>query len=105
MSSSATKEDYEKFPGSEDHTELLPVSNDAKLSNDSLPAPVSAQAPRAKTNIPTAVIIPVWMLLSSSVILYNNHMYSTLNFRFPVFLVTFHLTFAVSTPRKPPCIR
>jgi len=86
----ATKEDYEKFPGSEEHHESL----ETKPSNDTLPAPVSAQTPRAKVNIPTAVIVPVWMILSSGVILYNNHMYSTLNFRFPVFLVTFHLTFA-----------
>jgi len=34
------------------------------------------------------------MALSVSVILYNNHLYNTLEFKFPVFLVTWHLTFA-----------
>lgn len=87
------RNDYEKFSGVEDHQELLSVQED-KPTNDALPSPVSAQAPKQKPRIPTAVIIPIWMALSSGVILYNNHMYSTLNFRYPVFLVTFHLTFA-----------
>lgn len=39
------------------------------------------------------MIIPVWML-SSSVIIYNNYLYNNLNFKFPVFLATFHLGFA-----------
>lgn len=34
------------------------------------------------------------MALSSAVILYNNYLYSTLQFRYPVFVVTWHLTFA-----------
>ncbi|KAJ7666147.1 triose-phosphate transporter family-domain-containing protein [Mycena polygramma] len=60
-----------------------------------LPPPVSA-APAAKPKIklPIAVIIPVWMAFSVSVILYNNHLYQDLAFKFPVFLVTWHLTFA-----------
>ncbi|KIJ58542.1 hypothetical protein HYDPIDRAFT_102434 [Hydnomerulius pinastri MD-312] len=36
------------------------------------------------------------IVLSSAVIIYNNHLYNTLEFRYPVFLVTWHLTFAVS---------
>ncbi|KAI0676376.1 TPT-domain-containing protein [Trametes maxima] len=40
------------------------------------------------------MIIPVWIVLSSAVIIYNNYLYNTLQFRFPVFLVTWHLTFA-----------
>ncbi|KAJ7683007.1 TPT-domain-containing protein [Mycena rosella] len=40
------------------------------------------------------VIIPIWMALSVSVILYNNHLYNSLDFKFPVFLVTWHLTLA-----------
>ncbi len=42
------------------------------------------------------MIIPLWIFLSSTVILYNNYLYNTLNFKFPVFLVTWHLLFAVS---------
>ncbi|KAJ7359358.1 TPT-domain-containing protein [Mycena olivaceomarginata] len=59
----------------------------------SLPPPVSA-APRPKPKITTAVIVPIWMAFSVSVILYNNHLYHTLDFKFPVFVVTWHLTFA-----------
>ncbi|KAJ7778288.1 TPT-domain-containing protein [Mycena metata] len=59
-----------------------------------LPAPVSAITPKAKPKIHIAVIIPIWMAFSVSVILYNNHLFHTLEFKFPVFLVTWHLTFA-----------
>ena len=58
-----------------------------------LPSPVSASKPKPKLS--AAMIIPVWIVLSSSVIIYNNYLYNTLNFKFPVFLVTFHLGFAV----------
>jgi hypothetical protein len=34
-------------------------------------------------------------VLSMSVILYNNYVYNTLLFQFPVFMVTWHLVFAV----------
>ena len=65
------------------------------------PSPVSATAPRpaspaSKPKVSAAMIIPVWIVLSSAVIIYNNYLYNTLQFRFPVFLVTWHLTFAVS---------
>ncbi|KZV72089.1 TPT-domain-containing protein [Peniophora sp. CONT] len=62
--------------------------------NSQLPSPVSAQAPKSKPKVPMAVIIPVWMAISISVIIYNNYLYNTLNFKYPVFLVTFHLGFA-----------
>ncbi|KZV98117.1 TPT-domain-containing protein [Exidia glandulosa HHB12029] len=42
----------------------------------------------------SAAIIPIWMALSASVILYNNYVYNTLEFPYPVFLVTWHLTFS-----------
>ena len=64
---------------------------------DSLPTSSpnrSSSAPRPK--ISAAMIIPIWMFLSSSVIIYNNYIYNTLGFEFPVFLVTWHLCFAVS---------
>ncbi|KAJ7276071.1 TPT-domain-containing protein [Mycena haematopus] len=59
----------------------------------SLPPPVSA-ASKAKPKVTTAVIIPIWMAFSVSVILYNNYLYKELDFQYPVFLVTWHLTFA-----------
>ncbi|KAF8884867.1 TPT-domain-containing protein [Mucidula mucida] len=40
------------------------------------------------------MIIPVWIVLSSAVIIYNNYLYNTLAFKYPVWLVTWHLTFA-----------
>ncbi|KAI0701365.1 TPT-domain-containing protein [Cytidiella melzeri] len=72
---------------------------EVKLDNrDVLPSPVSASNRPAqtanKTSYSAAAIIPVWIVLSSAVIIYNNYMYNTLQFRYPVFLVTFHLTFA-----------
>lgn len=60
-----------------------------------LPSPVCASSPRPKSKLTATVIIPIWIVLSSSVIIYNNYLYNTLNFKFPVFLVTFHLSFAV----------
>ena len=64
-----------------------------------LPTPVSTNAPKPKSKLSAAVIIPIWIVLSSTVIIYNNYLYNTLNFKFPVFLVTFHLSFAVSYAR------
>ena len=61
--------------------------------NQTLPAPASAARPRPKLS--AAAIIPVWIVLSSSVIIYNNYLYNSLNFKYPVFLVTWHLTFSV----------
>ncbi|KAJ3919896.1 triose-phosphate transporter family-domain-containing protein [Lentinula edodes] len=59
-----------------------------------LPSPAVAQAPRQKPKITATFIIPIWIVLSSSVIIYNNYLYNTLHFRYPVFVVTWHLTFA-----------
>lgn len=84
-------QDFEKeaFVGQIDQ-----LSSARKDANEALPAPVSAQTSRLKPRVSAAAIIPIWIILSSTVILYNNHLYSTLNFRYPVFLVTWHLTFA-----------
>ena len=60
-----------------------------------LPAPASCATPKHKPKLSTAVIIPIWIALSSTVIIYNNYLYNTLNFKYPVFLVTYHLGFAV----------
>ena len=94
-----TDRTFEKEPFVEPADQLLSAQKD---SNDNLPSPVSAQTPRQKLKVSAAAIIPVWIVLSSAVILYNNHLYSTLNFRYPVFLVTWHLTFAVSS--APRCL-
>jgi len=91
--------EFEKEPFVEPADQLLSAQKD---SDGDLPAPVSAQVPRPKPKISAAAIIPVWIVLSSAVILYNKHLYSTLNFRYPVFLVTWHLTFAVSPPLSSP---
>ena len=70
------------------------VNNISNAEQGSLPAPVSSPSkPRYK--ISTAAIIPIWIALSSSVIIYNYYLYETLQFRFPVFLVTWHLFFSV----------
>jgi hypothetical protein len=73
----------------------VPASNSLEL-----PSPITAQLPKSQT--PTAakyklsatIIIPIWIVLSSSVIMYNNYVYNTRHFKFPVFLVTWHLGFA-----------
>ncbi|KAF8609160.1 TPT-domain-containing protein [Ceratobasidium sp. AG-I] len=56
--------------------------------------PVEAITTKPKVKLSAATIIPIWIVLSSSVIIYNNYLYNTLNFKYPVFLVTFHLFFA-----------
>ena len=60
-----------------------------------LPSPASASPSKSKPKLSAAMIIPIWIVLSSGVIIYNNYLYNTLNFKYPVFLVTFHLGFAV----------
>ncbi|KAF7977344.1 hypothetical protein HWV62_23474 [Athelia sp. TMB] len=62
-------------------------------ASSSLPAPATASTSK-KPKLSAAMIIPLWICLSSAVIIYNNYLYNTLNFKFPVFTVTWHLTFA-----------
>ena len=81
----------------EEQVQMLDVHE--KDNDDLLPSPVSATLPRPAANKPklsAAAIIPIWIVLSPAVIIYNNYLYNTLQFRYPVFLVTWHLTFAVS---------
>jgi hypothetical protein len=68
----------------------------SKENEEVLPAPVTSSSGSSKPRLSAAVIIPVWIVLSSTVILYNNYVLNTLNFKYPVFLVTWHLLFAVS---------
>ncbi|PCH35353.1 TPT-domain-containing protein [Wolfiporia cocos MD-104 SS10] len=69
---------------------------DEKAPDQPLPSPVTTPAarPANKPKLSAATIIPIWIVLSSSVIIYNNYVYNSLQFRYPVFLVTWHLTFA-----------
>jgi hypothetical protein len=62
----------------------------------SLPSPAVASSPKPKIKLSATAIIPIWICLSSTVIIYNNYLYNSLNFKYPVFTVTWHLTFAVS---------
>ncbi|KAI9458659.1 triose-phosphate transporter family-domain-containing protein [Lactarius psammicola] len=48
-----------------------------------LPTPVACPVPKPKPRLSTAIIIPIWIVLSSTVIIYNNYLYNTLNFKFP----------------------
>ncbi|KAI0034426.1 TPT-domain-containing protein [Vararia minispora EC-137] len=63
-------------------------------AHEDLPSPVSASLAKQRPKLSATIIIPIWIAISSAVIIYNNYIYNTLNFKFPVFLVTFHLTFA-----------
>lgn len=87
------------------HTDIpLTSVSDFKTSNgDGSPASISLPPPattatnsnsKTGTRLSAAVIIPIWIVLSSSVITYNNYVYNNLKFRYPVFLVTWHLIFA-----------
>ncbi|KAF9482328.1 hypothetical protein BDN70DRAFT_444682 [Pholiota conissans] len=93
---SATYHEQEKR---DEEQEMLQVKLPSGASDMDLPSPVNAQPPKApstaaKYGLSSAVIIPIWIVLSSSVIIYNNYLYNTLNFKYPVFLVTWHLGFA-----------
>ena len=61
-----------------------------------LPTPntLSARSTRSSLASNPAFIIPIWIFLSASVITYNNWIYNTVKFKYPVFIVTWHLTFA-----------
>ena len=85
----------EKVYEMHDNSEAKPFERDGQ-HDAPLPTPVSAAPPKPKIKLSAAAIIPIWIILSSTVIIYNNYLYNTLNFKFPVFLVTFHLGFAVS---------
>ncbi|KAH9931208.1 TPT-domain-containing protein [Amylocystis lapponica] len=84
----------EKGVSPADPIPMLEVHDEKDIDQD-LPSPVSAPQPRpAKAKLSATTIIPIWIILSSSVIIYNNYLYNALQFRYPVFLVTWHLTFA-----------
>ena len=92
MATSTSMQDEEKFLGVETKKSFGDDADDASP----LPSPVSATPSKSssKPKLSASAIIPIWIVLSSSVIIYNNYLYNTLNFKYPVFLVTFHLAFA-----------
>ncbi|KAK4130836.1 TPT-domain-containing protein [Trichocladium antarcticum] len=65
------------------HGSVLPTVN---------PDTEKSQPP--KSSLHPAVYVSIWITLSSSVILFNKWILSTLGFSFPVILTTFHLVFA-----------
>ncbi|CAK7244058.1 MAG: hypothetical protein STHCBS139747_005592 [Sporothrix thermara] len=70
----------------------LGSSSSASVLPTVSPEAEKTQAP--KSAIPAAAYVVAWISLSSSVILFNKWILSTLNFRFPVILTTYHLIFA-----------
>ena len=96
MSDQANEKVHEQGVALEEKAQMLDV--ELEKSEPVLPSPVQAQQPASKAKLSAAAIIPVWIVLSSSVIIYNNYLYNSLSFKFPVFLVTWHLTFAVRSP-------
>ena len=98
MSSTATDQEKQEV---EQH--LLETKAESPSSSLELPSPVTtSNHQHQQKSTPTAAryrlsattIIPIWIVLSSTVIIYNNFLYNTLNFKYPVFLVTYHLSFA-----------
>ena len=98
MSSTATDQEKQEV---EQH--LLEAKAESPSSSLELPSPVTtSNHQHLQKSTPTAAryrlsattIIPIWIVLSSTVIIYNNFLYNTLNFKYPVFLVTYHLSFA-----------
>ncbi|KAK4240240.1 triose-phosphate transporter family-domain-containing protein [Achaetomium macrosporum] len=56
--------------------------------------PEAEKSQPPKPSLHPAFYVSVWIALSSSVILFNKWILSTLNFSYPVLLTTYHLTFA-----------
>ncbi|KAJ6004899.1 sugar phosphate/phosphate translocator [Penicillium herquei] len=54
----------------------------------------AAQQAEPKAALHPAVYVSVWITLSSSVILFNKYLLDYANFRYPIILTTWHLTFA-----------
>ncbi|EJU02434.1 hypothetical protein DACRYDRAFT_22070 [Dacryopinax primogenitus] len=77
-----------------EHKEDLEVKSKLDDDLDLLPTTQPTAKPQEKKKLSAAVIIPIWIVLSSSVIIYNKYLFSVLDFQYPVFLTTFHLAFA-----------
>ena len=52
---------------------------------EQLPPPASAPpSKQTQSKLSVSIIVPIWIALSSTVILYNNYLYNTLDFKYPV---------------------
>ncbi|KAG6037415.1 hypothetical protein E4U41_005152 [Claviceps citrina] len=56
--------------------------------------PQAEKSQAARSAVPPVFYVIIWIAFSSSVILFNKWVLDTLNFRYPVILTTYHLTFA-----------
>ncbi|POW02966.1 hypothetical protein PSTT_11426 [Puccinia striiformis] len=64
-------------------------------SNSLLPNHTTASTPQKPlATVHPAIIISIWITLSSSVIIYNKYILSDLKFGYPITLTTWHLSFA-----------
>lgn len=70
------------------HAEEMVPFLEVEAGNDNeghLPPPANAPSPeQAQSKLSVTVIVPIWIALSSAVILYNNYLYNTLDFKYPV---------------------
>ncbi|KAF2402230.1 TPT-domain-containing protein [Trichodelitschia bisporula] len=82
-------EDKARSSGERERTEV-----DAPVLPTVNPAAVKSEPP--KHLIPAWVYIAVWIALSSAVIVFNKWILDRRNFRYPIFLTTWHLIFATA---------
>ncbi|KAK0612722.1 putative sugar phosphate/phosphate translocator [Lasiodiplodia hormozganensis] len=68
-------------------------SVESTVSQQTLPYPVVSEKPKP-TSLPTFVYVAIWIILSSSIILFNKWILHSLKFPFPLFLTTWHMVFA-----------
>jgi len=97
MSAHENDKDVEAAIPLMDEVDAAIKAHDDEKGAEALPEPATASTPSStasKYSLSAAVIIPIWMCLSASVILYNNYVFNTLEFKYPVFLVTWHLIFS-----------
>ncbi|PRP86798.1 hypothetical protein PROFUN_05015 [Planoprotostelium fungivorum] len=61
--------------------------------------PPNLNRPVESVSIPAHIIIPVWMIISTGLIIFNKLILTTYDFRFPIFLTTWHLLYATVATR------
>ncbi|KAL1902140.1 hypothetical protein Cpir12675_000039 [Ceratocystis pirilliformis] len=78
-----------------DTKERLSVESDVREST-LLPAPATTVKPPAtlSDSIPASAYVILWISVSGALIIMNKWILDTLNFRYPILLTTYHLTFA-----------
>ncbi|CAD6572192.1 MAG: hypothetical protein TREMPRED_000471 [Tremellales sp. Tagirdzhanova-0007] len=72
------KGDFASFNVARDSVDITPNLPDSSKSNK-------------RSAVSATTIIPIWIALSSTVILYNKYLYSDLKFPFPIFITAYHL--------------